>query len=103
MLVCIVLMPQLQFDVMLQPLYLCRSLKKNAAITILAGSAKSVWETLLAVRKHMVPGDDLDRLLSPLEGHLKTVKQHIELWSSKSGMKRFFVELGNIPVQLNSH
>ena len=51
----------------------------------------------------MVPGDDLDRLLAPLEVHLNTVKQHIEGWSSKSGMKKFFVELGNIPVQLNSH
>jgi hypothetical protein len=50
----------------------------------------------------MVPGDDLDLLLSPLEFHLKTVKQHIEGWSSKSGIKKFFVELGNIPVQLNS-
>ena len=96
-------MPQLQFDVILQPLYLCRALKKNAAITILAGSAQSAWETLLAVRRHMVPGEDLDRLLAPLEVHLRTVKQHIEGWSSKSGMKKFFVELGNIPVQLNSH
>ena len=51
----------------------------------------------------MVPGDDLNLLLAPLEVHLRTVKQHIKGWSSKSGMKKFFIELGNIPVQLNSH